>query len=57
MTKKVIGNKNKIDFDDWIAMNQNSIDCEVAESGMDREMDFDREAFEFVKYNEYLDSL
>ena len=57
MTKRIIGNKNKIDFDDWIAMNQNSIDCEVAESGMDREMDFNREEFEFVKYNEYLDSL
>lgn len=55
MTKKVMGNKHKIEFDDWIEMNRNNIDCEVAESGRDREMDFDRETFEFAKYSEYID--
>tara|TARA_R110000868_G_scaffold38320_1_gene134312 strand:+ start:3727 stop:3879 length:153 start_codon:yes stop_codon:yes gene_type:complete len=45
----------KLKFDDWYAFNEESINIQLAESGADREMDFDPE-LEFEKrYQEYCD--
>jgi len=45
----------KLKFDDWYAFNEESINIQLAESGADREMDFDSE-LEFEKrYQEYCD--
>ncbi|MCK5016518.1 MAG: hypothetical protein KAS32_05530 [Candidatus Peribacteraceae bacterium] len=41
-------------FEDWYAKEENNLDCEAAESGMDRELDFDKEQWIEKKYEEYL---
>ena len=51
MTKRV---KEKLNFDEWLNENYNDLNCEAAESGMDRELDFDRDLFEERKYDEYI---
>ena len=51
MTKRV---KEKLNFDEWLNENYFDLNCEAAESGMDRELDFDRDLFEEKKYDEYL---
>ena len=51
MTKRVT---EKLNFDEWLNENYFDLNCEAAESGMDRELDFDRDLFEEKKYDEYI---
>jgi len=45
-----------LSFEDWCAQNEEEINIELAESGADREMDFDSE-LEFEKrYEKYYES-
>ena len=44
-----------LDYDEWFGIYEDEINIELAESGADRELDFDPE-LEFEKrYQEYLD--
>lgn len=46
-----------LSFEKWYALNEDSINIELAESGADREMDFDSE-LEFEKrYEQYYNKL
>ena len=45
----------KLKFDDWYAFNEESINIQLAESGADREMDFDPELEFEIRYQEYCD--
>lgn len=56
MTKKSETNKNlsKLSFEEWYDKNENSINIELAESGADREMDFNSEEEFNKKYEMYL---
>ena len=48
-------NSKMLDFDEWHGLYEDEINIELAESGADRELDFDPE-LEFEKrYQEYLD--
>ena len=48
-------NSKMLDFDKWHGLYEDEINIELAESGADRELDFDPE-LEFEKrYEEYLD--
>jgi len=42
-----------LEFEDWYALNEQDLICEVAETGLDRELDFDRESWKDQKYDEY----
>ena len=42
-------------YDDWLAVHGDDLDCEAAESGMDREMDFDKGGWLETKYEAYLE--
>ncbi len=44
----------KKDFDTWYEKNHEEIDIELAESGADRELDFDSEREYEVRYERYL---
>ncbi len=46
----------KLTFEEWSEENEQGLDCLFAESGADREMDFDRETAEEVEYEKYLNS-
>ena len=49
--------KKTLNFDQWLSVNHSEIDIELAESGADREMDFDSEKEYLDRYNEYLDNI
>ena len=42
-----------LDYDEWLAVCQDTIDIELAENGADREMDFDLEEEYYRRYTEY----
>ena len=46
----------KLKFDDWYAFNEESINIQLAESGADREMDFDSEKEFEDRYQKYIES-
>jgi hypothetical protein len=48
--------KQPLTFEQWYAINEQELDCIYAETGADRELDFDREADEEDRYCEYLDT-
>ena len=56
MVKEIMKYNSKIlDFEEWFGVYEDEINIELAESGADRELDFDPE-LEFEKrYQEYLD--
>jgi len=59
MVKEICNNKQRcietLDFEEWFGVYEDEINIELAESGADRELDFDPE-LEFEKrYQEYLD--
>lgn len=41
-------------FDEWLNKNYDDLVCEAAESGLDRELNFDRGRFEDARYDDYL---
>lgn len=43
-------------FEEWYELVENMLDCMFAESGADREMDFDREDEVTKAYDAYLDT-
>jgi hypothetical protein len=45
-----------LEFDDWLEYNVDEIDIELAESGADRELDFDSEKEYEARYFKYLDN-
>ena len=45
-----------ITFDEWYEANEENINLELAESGADREMDFDSEKEFEKRYETYLDN-
>ena len=49
--------KKTLNFDQWLSVNHSEIDIELAESGADREMDFNSEKEYLDRYNEYLDNI
>ena len=58
MVKEICNNKTKmnrtLDYEEWFGVYEDEINIELAESGADRELDFDPE-LEFEKrYEEYL---
>ncbi len=48
-------NDNKLTFEEWYDENEDKIWIELAETGADREMDFDSEKEFELRYNKYLD--
>jgi hypothetical protein len=42
------------DFDTWSEVNEKELDCIFAETGADRELDFDREKEEEILYNQFI---
>ena len=46
--------KTKLSFEDWREANVDDLDCRFAETGADREPDFDRERAEEELYEDYL---
>lgn len=42
------------DFEQWCEQHQEEIDIELAESGADRELDFDSEREYEIRYEKYL---
>jgi hypothetical protein len=42
----------KLEFEEFCEINEIEINCIIAESGMDKELDFDRESFEESLYHE-----
>lgn len=44
----------KLEYDEWYCLNEERISIELAESGADREMDFDLEKEFYKRYNLYL---
>ena len=48
---------SKLNFDEWFSLNEDRINIELAESGADREMDFDAELEFESRYDEYLNSI
>ena len=44
-----------LDFDEWFGVYEDEINIELAESGADRELDFDPELELEKRYQEYLD--
>jgi len=49
-------NPNPETFDEWYELNENTINIELAESGADREMDFDSEKEFEKRYEIYLEN-
>lgn len=47
----------KLSYDEWLSINQKDIDIELAESGADREMDFNPEKEYEKRYEDYLNLL
>ena len=45
-----------MEFDDWLEYHVDEIDIELAESGADRELDFDSEKEYETRYFKYLDN-
>ena len=45
----------KLSYEDWYEANEEEIAIELAESGADREMDFNSEAEYEKRYEKYLD--
>jgi len=43
-----------LEFEDWYALNEQDLNCEAAETGLDRELDFDKELWESEKYDKYV---
>ena len=41
-------------YEQWCEFNSNNIDCELSETGADREMDFDKEAWLERNYFKYV---
>ena len=48
--------EERLEYEEWYAQNEEEINIELAESGADREMDFDSELEFDKKYQEYLNS-
>ena len=46
--------KDKLSFEDWYDLNEDAINIELAESGADRELDFNPEREFDRKYEQYL---
>ena len=44
----------KLNYDEWLSINQKDIDIELAENGADREMDFNPEKEYEKRYEDYL---
>ncbi len=59
MVKEICNNKTKmyrtLDFEEWFGVYEDEINIELAESGADRELDFDLELELEKRYQEYLD--
>ena len=47
-------NNTKLEFEEWYGINEEEINIELAESGADREMDFDSELEFDNRYEKYL---
>lgn len=47
------GETTALDYDDWLNLNEDNLTCEAAESGSDRELDYDRERFAERAYDRY----
>ena len=47
----------KLYYEEWLDLNQNNIDIELAENGADREMDFNQEKEYEKRYEDYLNLL
>lgn len=47
---------NKLNFEDWLELNDYRITVDAAESGMDRELCYDREKHEELEYEKYIES-
>lgn len=48
--------KKLLDYDEWYALNEEAINIELAETGADREMDFNPEEEFDNRYLKYLDN-
>ena len=48
---------NKLGFEAWLDKYTDDLDCEAAESGLDREMDFSKERWLEAKYEEYVSTV
>ena len=56
MVKEIMKYNSKIlDFEEWFGVYEDEINIELAESGADRELDFDPELEFEERYQEYLD--
>jgi hypothetical protein len=49
--------KKELNFEDWILKNEDDLYIEAAETGADREYDYDSEKFYEEQYTIYLESL
>lgn len=46
-----------LNFDQWLEANQEELDIKAAETGADRELDYDSDAFYEKEYEVYLKTL
>jgi len=46
--------KEELTFDEWYSLNEDEIMIELAETGADREMDFDVEMEFEIRYQKYI---
>jgi len=46
---------NKLGYEEWYGVHEDEINIELAESGADRELDFDSEKEFETRYQNYLD--
>ncbi len=44
-----------MNFDLWYEVNESDLDCEMAETGMDRELGFNKEDFLYTRYEDYVE--
>ena len=47
-------NREELTFDEWYSLNEDEINIELAETGADREMDFDVEMEFEIRYQKYI---
>jgi len=47
----------KLNYEDWYGLYEDDINIELAESGADREMDFDSELEFEIRYQTYLNNI
>ena len=53
-TTKKCDMEDQLSFDDWLEQEEDNLNCEAAETGADRELDFDEDAWHELKYEQYL---